>query len=273
MLSLTQRLLRIIGKLRHIERLISSGCPSRNQPKISAIRSADCCSLEALEPGALEGRGIGLEDPGRASHFILVGVGDERAPLGLLEDEREGIERPGRAHPGELVGAQVHLGLEMLDIFFAKAAVDAVGHHHQIGIGKAGFVVDVGLEQQDDAEFARPLLQDQKQRAARAAAEAVAADPVHRAAKVNGDIVPVGELLGDAAIARGIVFFEIVESGVGEHHAEAEGVVGAVALIDRDLGLRPLLLEQDRRIETGRSATDNRDLHKSLRRRGTVGLF
>ena len=35
MLPRTQRLLRIIGKLRHIERLISSGWPSRNQPKIS----------------------------------------------------------------------------------------------------------------------------------------------------------------------------------------------------------------------------------------------
>ena len=114
---------------------------------------------------------------------------------------------------------------------------------------------------QGDAEFARPLLQDQEQRAARAAAEAVAADPVHRAAEVHGDIVPIGEFLGDAAIARRIVFFEIVERGVGKHHAEAEGVVGAVALIDRDLGLRPLLFEQDRGIETGRSSADDRDLH------------
>src|SRR6202158_4114024 len=38
MLSLTQRLLRIIGKLRHIERLIRSGCPSRNQSNISEMR-------------------------------------------------------------------------------------------------------------------------------------------------------------------------------------------------------------------------------------------
>ena len=137
MLSLTQRLLRIIGKLRHIERLVSSGWPSRNQPKISAIRSADCCSSQAFEPGALKGLGIGLENPGRAARLVLIGVGDERAPLGLLEDEGEGIERPGRAHPGELVGAQVDLGLEMIDVFVAEAAVDAVGQHDQIGIGEA----------------------------------------------------------------------------------------------------------------------------------------
>src|SRR5205807_6073220 len=77
----------------------------------------------------------------------------------------------------------------------------------------------------------------------------------------HGNIVPIGEFLGDAAIARRIVLFEIVQRGVGEHHAEAEGVVGAVALIDRDLGLRPLLSQQDRGIETGRSAADDRNLH------------
>ena len=119
---------------------------------------------------------------------------------------------------------------------------------------------------QDDAEFARPLLQDQEQLAPRAAAKAVAADPMHRAAEMHGDIVPIGEFLGDAAIARQIVFLEIVERGVGEHHAETEGVVGAVALVDRDLGLRPLFLQQDRSIETRRSATDDRDFHGSLRR-------
>ena len=151
--------------------------------------------VQPLKPGAGKGFGIGLEHPGRVPRLILIGVGDERAPLGFLEDEGEGVERPGRAHPGELVGAQVDLGLEMPDIFVAEAAVDAVGQHHQIGVGKAGLVLDIGLELQGDAEFARPLLQDQKQRAARAAAETVAADPVHRAAEMHRDIVPIGELL------------------------------------------------------------------------------
>jgi len=44
-------------------------------------------------------------------------------PLGLLKNKRERVERPGRAHPGEYVGAQIHLGLEMRDIFVAEAAV------------------------------------------------------------------------------------------------------------------------------------------------------
>ena len=130
----------------------------------------------------------------------------------------------------------------MIGEFFAEAAVDAVGQHHQIGIGEARYLIDIGFEHQMNAEFARALLQDREQHAARAAAKTVAADAVHRAAEMHGDVVPISEFLGDAAIARRIVFLEIVQRGVGKHHAEAEGVVGAVALIDRDLGLRPLLL-------------------------------
>src|SRR5262249_40624437 len=125
-------------------------------------------------------------------------------------------------------------------------------------------VVDLGLEMQGHAKLACPLLQDQKQLASRAAAESVAADPMHGAAEVHGDIVPIREFLGDAAIAWRIVCLEIVERRVGEHHAETESVIGAVALIDRDVGVGPLLPEQDRGIEAGRSTTDDRDLHEGL---------
>ena len=114
-----------------------------------------------------------------------------------------------------------------------------------------------------NTEFARAALQDQKQRAPRAAAKAVAADPMHRSLEVNGDVVPVGEFFGDAPVARRIVLFEIIQRRVGEHHAETEGVIGAVALIHRDLSLRALLLEKDRRIQAGGSATDDRDLHET----------
>ena len=126
MLSLTQRWLRIIGKLRH---------------PVSGLLFA-----QALEPGTLKGFGIGLENPGRASRFILIGVRDERPPLRLLEDEGEGVERLGRTHPREFVGAQVDLRLEMFDVLVAETAVDAVGDHDEIGIGKPRFVVDVCLE-------------------------------------------------------------------------------------------------------------------------------
>ena len=191
-------------------------------------------------------------------------------PLRLLEDEGEGVERLGRSHPGEFVGTKIDFGLEMRLMLFTQPAVAAVRQHDQVGVGKAGFVLHLGLEQEMDAELARPVLQDQQQRAPRAAAKAVAADPMHRSLEVDGDVVPIGEFVGDAPVARRIVFFEIVEGGVGEHHAEAKGVVGAVALVDRDLGLRALLLEEDRRIQAGGSATDDRDLHGASRS-GLIG--
>ena len=50
---------------------------------------------QALEPGLPKSHWIGLEDPGRASGLVLIGVGDERSPLGLLKNEGEGVERPG----------------------------------------------------------------------------------------------------------------------------------------------------------------------------------
>src|SRR3954454_18525230 len=229
--------------------------------------------VQTLKSGAFEGLGIGLEDPGRASHLVLIGVRDEWSPFGLLEDKGEGVVGTGRPHPGELVGPNIHLRLKVLDILVAEATVDAVGQYHKIGFSKARLIIDVSLEQQSDAEFARALLQDQKQPAARAAAKPVAADTVHRAAEMHGDIIPVGKFLGDTAITRRVVFFEIIERSVGKHHTESKGVVGTVALVDRDLGVRPLLSKQDRRIKTGRSTTDDRDLHESLRRSGTIQLF
>jgi hypothetical protein len=90
-------------------------------------------------------------------------VRNERSPFGFLKDEGEGIERPGRPHPGEHVGANVGLRLEMIDIFLAKAAVDAVGENDEIGIGEGGLIVDFGFKIEDNAEFTGPLLQDQEQ--------------------------------------------------------------------------------------------------------------
>src|ERR1043166_4646233 len=147
--------------------------------------------------------------------------------------------------------------------FFAKAAVDAVGQHHEVGVGKAFDLIDLGFEHQKHAEFAGALLQDHQQRAPRAAAKTVAADAMYGAAEMHRNIIPIGEFFGDAAVTRRVVLLEIIERRVGEHHAEAESVVGTVALIYRDVGLRTLLLQQDRGIEAGRSTADDRDLHWS----------
>ena len=156
LLPSTQRLLRIIGKLRQIERLIRIGWPSRNQPKMLSISRADSASLIFGRPARSKVSGIGLEHPGRAPGLVLVGVRDEGSPLGLLEDEGEGVERPRGAHPGELVRPKIDLGREVRRMPLAEAAVDAVGHDDEVGIGKQALVVHVGLEDELDAELAAP---------------------------------------------------------------------------------------------------------------------
>ena len=92
--------------------------------------------------------------------------------------------------------------------------------------------IDLGLELHLDAERAGALLQQPQQGHARAAAEAVAADAVHRALEMDLDVVPVGEVAGDRAVALAVVVLEGLERLVGEHHAEAERVVRPVALED-----------------------------------------
>ena len=53
---------------------------------------------------------------------------------------------------------------------------------------------------------------------------------------------------------------QVVERLVGEHHAPAEGVVGAVALDDGDLVRRVVLLHQKAEVQAGRAAADADDL-------------
>jgi hypothetical protein len=146
-------------------------------------------------------------------------------------------------------------------VALAEAAVDAVGNHDEVGAVKGAVVVDLNPEDELHPKLAGPLLEDEKEAAARAAAEAVAADAMDRALEVDGDVVPVGEFLRDAPVARRVVALEIVEGGVGEHDAEAERVVRSVALEGRHLGRRPLLLDQDREVKPRRSAADHRDPH------------
>src|SRR5262249_59520252 len=113
---------------------------------------------------------------------------------------------------------------------------------------------DLGLISDLDAEAARAPTQNFQQRAARAPAEAVAADAVGGPAEMDLDVVPIGEVADDGAIALAVVHLEGVERLIGEHDAEAEGVVGPVALEHGDARLRPGLLHEDREVEAGRAA-------------------
>src|SRR5262249_62067286 len=112
---------------------------------------------------------------------------------------------------------------------------------------------DLGLIPDLDAERARAPTQNLQQRAARAPAEPVAPDAVRRPAEMDFDVVPIGEVADDGAVALAVVHLEGVERLIGELDAEAEVVVWAVARAHGEARLRPGLLPEDRAGEAGRA--------------------
>ena len=139
------------------------------------------------------------------------------------------------------------------------AAVDAVGGDHQVGVGEGRVVVDLVLEVVLDAELGAALLEDAEQALALDAAEAVAAGGRDRAAVVDVDVVPVVEAAGDRRVRGRVGGGEALHGAVREHHAPAEGVVRAVALVDLDPRARQRLAEQDGGIEPGGPAAEADD--------------
>ena len=143
-----------------------------------------------------------------------------------------------RAEPDEPALPQVDVRPERRRVLRAHAAVDAVAGDDDVGaeLARRGFVVDdVLLVQQLDAERLATALQDAQQPLAADAAEAVAAGADRPPAEMDVDVVPVVERVGDLARRLRIGGFEVAERLVGEHHAPAERVVGAVALEHADV--------------------------------------
>jgi hypothetical protein len=130
-------------------------------------------------------------------------------------------------------------------------AVGAVGGDDEV---VARISVEVGarlmLEMEPDSELARPRLEDVQKPLSADAGEAVA----RRAHEFA---------LDDGARHR-IIRHEIVDRLVGEDHAPAERVVGAVALIEVDLVRGVAQLHRNREIEPGRSPAQAGDAHRLL---------
>ncbi len=201
-----------------------------------------------------ERRGVGVE---------LVGMRPYPAVLGALEHEGEClVELGARAEPHELAGARVDLGAERRFVARAGARVDPVGRHEQVAVAADRLdVVHLGLEAQVDAELARAVLQQQEHRPPPQPAEAVAGGDRVDAVLHHADVVPVGEAVADRGGRGRVVGGEVVERLVRQHHAPAEGVVGAVALDHHDLRVGLPELERDREVEPGRAASEADGLH------------
>ena len=174
--------------------------------------------------------------------------------------EGEGGEGPRRAQPDEAVGTQVDRGLERVREMVAHPAVDAVGADHEVGVQVRLRVGHPRLEVEADAQIAAAPMQQHEQRSSRQPGEAVPGRLQTTAPVVDVDVVPVMEPLLDRAQRRGVGVGDLLQRGVREDDAEAEGVVGPVAFEDRDVSRGVVLLEEQRGEEAAGPAPDDVDL-------------
>src|SRR5262249_21741735 len=126
-------------------------------------------------------------------------------------------------------------------------------------------------EAQTHADGAATARQDLEQRAAREPREAVAGRGQGGAVVVDLDVVPAVARRRHGARHLGIGLRARLLRGVGEHHAEPEGVVGTVALVDGHVVARIGALDQRGEEQTGGAAAHARDLHARRRRSGEHG--
>ena len=265
-LSITQVALRMVGKLRHSDRLAISRWPASSSAKMPSIGLQHLGFVHAAEAEVLPRVGAGLDDPGRGALFVLVAMGENDAVRRFAKEILERIHGTGRAQPGELVRAQVHGGLEMVAVRLAHPRVDAVGRDDQVAVREilhaAGFMLELELH----AQAPGPVLQQLEQCHARAAAESVPRAADRLALVDHVDVAPIGEGAPDRLVGGHVVVAKRAQGLVGEHHAETEGVVGAVALEDRDVPGRPVLFREQRKVQATRAAADDRDFHCSVPR-------
>ena len=194
------------------------------------------CGRQLAESGRLPHGLVHLDDEGAAGGVVGVTVYLHDAERRLLDIELEGIEHKVGAQPHVLALATIKVRLERGRIHSPYRRVRAVSRDNQVVAG--GEIRGVrrrSPEADGHAQLGAAVLQDLKQAAPAHRGEPVPAAGDHLAAVVHVDVVPAGELALHLAVDAGIGVLDAAEGLVGEHDAEAEGVVGRVALEDSNL--------------------------------------
>ena len=184
-------------------------------------------------------------------------------PLRLGDDEGEALERERGPQPDVPGEAGLGRGAERRGAQSAHQAVRPVGAHDQVVGGAERLeVAHLAAVAHLDAELLGALGEDAEQPAAGDGGEAVTAGADHPAAVHDVDVRPGAELRLDPAKADRIGGADVGEGLVGEHHPEAEGVVGAVALEHRHPVRRVAEPEQDAEEQPAGAAADADDVHQ-----------
>ncbi|CAM5697429.1 hypothetical protein SVIOM342S_06110 [Streptomyces violaceorubidus] len=115
----------------------------------------------------------------------------------------------------------------------------------------------LGAQAQVHAEVAAAVVQDAEEAAAAEGGEAVSSGGV-AGASVIVDVVPADEVRLQGLVDDRVGVFDAAEGLVGEDDAEAEGVVGGVALVDGDLTDGVEALEEGGGVEAAGASADDR---------------
>ena len=251
-LSWCQRSLRTVGKLRQIERFVSSGCPRARRAK-SRSRERDRVVLgrPASSPALRHVSSVDSTMKVELAVVEPVGVHLEQAVRVLLEEERERGERRTSSRARRTGSAASRsAGRKCSRVARAHRAVHAVGREDQVGVARtARGRRPRALNRAARRARAQRSLQDVEQRLPRQAREAVPGRGTISPLIVDLDVVPVGERAADRLVGLAVGLREALQRRVGEDHAPAEGVVRAVALEDGDLVRGVGLLHEEREVQ------------------------
>src|SRR6202171_4083922 len=107
-------------------------------------------------------------------------------------------------------------------------------------------------------------MQDVQQSLAPDAGKTMAAGRNCSSLEVHLDVVPVAEGIENFAMRLRIGGLQIAKRLIRKHHTPTKGVVGAVALDDRNIVSRIGPFHQQRQIQAGRPSSDADDTHHEL---------
>ena len=217
---------------------------------------------------------VHLDDEGAAVGVEGVAVHLHDAMGGLEDVEGEGLEDLVGAEPHVPAAPHVHRGLELVGVLGAHERVEAVRRDHEVVV--AGELLDVrgGRAEVDvDPEVRAPTLEDLEQSLAAQRREAVPAAGDDLTLVVHVDVVPARELPLHLIVDDRVCVGDAAEGLVREDDAEAERVVGSVALPHADLVIGPELLGESGEVEPSRASTDDCDPHGASCARPSSILF
>src|SRR5690606_404643 len=135
-----------------------------------------------------------LDNEGRHSRLVLIGMSLEPAMFRLHKSKRERIECLPRTEPHKTTLTRIDIGLVGGSIARADAAIEAVGSDDKVGavfFRNRLVIGDIGFEYEFHADFFATSLKDIEQFLAPYPNEPVAAAAQAAALVMNGDIVPM----------------------------------------------------------------------------------